>query len=289
MPGVLARAVARALVSAAAMACMAGGAAAQSMRPFVTYRQLHGETRLSAALDYAAGSLRVAPGRPAELYRMDLSYDGERFLPISDYDASRGAVSLGLQTVGSGGLRVVSRDQLRQAASVTFSPRVDLDLRLTLGATDADIELGGLRVAAWRLQTGASQAVVRFSQPNGTRCREGVLSAGAADLTVLGLGNSRCDRLDFDGGVGAVTLDFGGTWTSSTRVGVKMAIGELTLRLPRQAGVRLTLDKFLAAFEPAGLRRNGTSYESADYAGAERRLDIEVRTAVGEVRVEWVE
>jgi hypothetical protein len=279
------RAVALALV----LACTGGSAAAQTMRPFTTYRQLHGETRLTAGLEYAAGSLRVTPGRPTELYRMDVSYDGERYEPISDFDASRGAASLGLRATGRGGLRVVSRSQLRQTASVAFSPRVDLDLDFALGASDADIELGALRVAAWEVQAGASQAVIRFSQANGTRCRSGAVQAGAADLTILALGNSRCDRLDFEGGVGKMTLDFGGTWTVSSEVAVKMAVGELVLRLPRQAGVRISLDKFLASFKPAGLEQRGTSYESAGYAGAERKLNIAVTTAVGEVRVEWTE
>jgi Cell wall-active antibiotics response 4TMS YvqF len=279
------RAVALALV----LACAGGSVAAQTMRPFTTYRQLHGETRLTAALEYAAGSLRVTPGRPTELYRMDVSYDGERFEPLSDFDASRSAVALGLRATGGGGLRVVSRNQLRQTASVAFSPRVDLDVYFALGASDADIELGGLRVAEWKVQTGASQAVVRFSQPNGTRCRSGSVKAGAADLTILGLGNSRCDRLDFEGGVGKVTLDFGGTWTVSSEVGVKVAVGELVLRLPRQAGVRVSLDKFLASFNPVGLEQRGTSYESPGYAGADRKLNIVVTTAVGEVRIEWTD
>lgn len=276
---------------ALALALLLGGgsAAAQSMRPFTTYRQLHGETRLNARLDYAAGLLRVAPGRTTELYRMDASYDDERFRPISDYDAARGAVRLGLHAAGEGGLRVVSGRQLRQAANVSLSPRVDLDLDITLGATDADLELGGLRVADWSLRTGASQAVVRFSQPNGVRCRRGSLTAGAADLTVIGLGNSRCDRIDFEGGMGKVVLDFGGGWTSSSAVSVKMAVGELTLRLPRRVGVRLLLDRFLARFEPAGLVSRDGGYESPGYADAERRLDIAVTTAVGEVRVEWVD
>jgi hypothetical protein len=259
------------------------------MRPFTTYRQLHGETRLAASLEYAAGSLRVTPGRPTELYRMDVSYDGERYEPVSDFDASRGAATLGLRATGRGGLRVVSRNQLRQTASVAFSPRVDLDLDFALGASDADIELGGLRVGEWQVQTGASQAVIRFSQANGTRCRSGAVQAGAADLTILGLGNSRCDRLDFEGGIGKMTLDFGGTWTVNSEVAVKMAVGELVLRLPRQAGIRISLDKFLASFKPAGLEQRGTSYESAGYAGAERKLNIAVTTAVGEVRVEWTD
>ena len=281
--------IVRAAALALALLLGAGSAAAQTMRPFTTYRQLHGETRLRATLEYAAGLLRVAPGRANELYRMDVSYDGERFQPVSAYRASSGAVTLGLRPAGDGGLRVVSGRQLRQAANVSLSPRVDLDLDVTLGATDADLELGGLRVADWTLRAGASQAVVRFSQPNGVRCRRGTLTAGAAELTVLGLGHSRCDRIDFEGGMGRVLLDFGGAWTTSSAVGVKMAVGELTLRLPRRVGVRLMLDKFLASFEPAGLVPRDGGFESPEYAEAERKLDIAVTTAVGRLRVEWAD
>ena len=259
------------------------------MRPFGTFRQLHGETRLSARVEYAAGALRLAPGRPTDLYRMDVSYDENRFVPVSGFDAARAEVVLGVRPAGKGGLRVVSRHQLRQVASVAFSPRVDLTLDVALGAVDADLELGGLRLSSLNLETGASRAVVRFSQPNGTRCRIAELSAGAADLSVLGLGNARCDQIEFEGGVGKVTLDFGGVWSSSSRVGVRMAVGELTLRIPRRVGVSITLDRFLATFEPAGLVRRNEGFASTNYDRAERHLDIEVATAVGGVRVEWSE
>ncbi len=259
------------------------------MRPFGTFRQLHGETRLSARVEYAAGALHLAPGRPTDLYRMNVSYDEDRFVPVSGFDAARAEVVLGVRPAGEGGLRVVSRQQLRQVASVAFSPRVDLTLDVALGAVDADLELGGLRLSSLSLETGASRAVVRFSQPNRTRCRTAEFSAGAADLSVLGLGNARCDRIAFEGGVGKVTLDFGGVWSSSSRVGVRMAVGELTLRIPRRVGVSITLDRFLATFDPAGLVRRGGGFASANYDRAERHLDIEVATAVGGVRVEWSE
>jgi hypothetical protein len=259
------------------------------MRPFSTYRQWHGETRLDARLDYAAGALRLAAGRPNELYRMDVLYDGERYVPVSAFDAARVGVGLGLRASGEGGLRVVSRSQLRQTASVTFSPRSDLALAVTLGAVDGDLELGGLRLTDLRLEAGASRATVRFSQPNAARCRAATLTAGAAELSVLGLGNSRCDRITFEGGVGRVTLDFGGAWTSSSQVAVKMALGEVALRLPRAVGVRITLDKFLASFEPQGMVRRGTSYLSPGYDQAARHLDIDVTTAIGGVTVDWLE
>jgi hypothetical protein len=257
------------------------------MRPFGTFRQWHGETRLSARLDYAAGLLRVAPGRAVELYRMDLSYDDSRYVPLSDFDTQTGTVVLGLEPEGEGGVRVVSREQLRQSAVVAFSPRVDLSLALTLGAAEADVELGGLRVSNLLVKTGASRTVIRFSQPNGARCTLAAVTAGAADVSLLGLGNSRCDEIEFEGGVGKTFLDFSGAWSVSSKVEVRMAVGELTLSLPRTVGVRIRMDKFLASFKPVGLVRRGERFESQNYGSAERHLDIDLTTTMGGVRVEW--
>lgn len=273
------------------LALVLGGsvAQAQTMRPFGTFRQMHGETRLNARLEYAAGILRVAPGPPGELYRMDLSYDDTRYLPISDFDTQTGSVVLGLRPEGEGGVRVVSRNQLQQVAAVTLSPRVDLRLDLTFGAVDADIELGGLRVSNLTMKTGASRALLRFSEPNAARCNLAAISAGAAEVSLLGLGNSRCDEIEFEGGMGKVILDFSGRWSSGSKVKVTMAIGELTLRLPRTVGVRLRMDKFLSSFDPVGLVRQGDVFQSPDYAGKQRKLDVDLTTAVGGVKVVWVE
>ena len=267
----------------------AGAAHAQTMRPFSTFRQLHGETRLQARIEYGAGSLRVEPGPPGELYHMNLSYDEDRFVPVSDFDASSRTVVLGLRAAGQGGVRVVSRSQLRQLATITISPRADVALDLSLGAVNADIELGGLRISDLELKTGASRATVRFSRPNGMRCRNAAFSAGAAEVSVLGLGNSRCDKIEFEGGMGKVLLDFTGVWRSDAHVEVKMAVGELTLRLPRRVGIQVTSTKFLSSFVPAGLVRRGDSFVSPNYDSAERRLDLELTTAMGGVSIEWVE
>jgi N-terminal domain of toast_rack, DUF2154 len=262
---------------------------AQSMRPFSTFRQMHGETRLNLRLEYAAGSLHVGPGESNELYRMDLSYDEDRFVPVSDYDAVDGTAVLGLKSSGNSGVRVSSRNQLQQVASVAVSPRADLSLDLNLGAADAEVELGGLRVSNLELSTGASRTSVSFSRPNATRCRRASFRAGAAEVSVTGLGNSRCDEIEFEGGVGSVTLDFAGAWSSSSNVKVTMAMGGLTLRLPRHVGVRLHMDRFLSSFEPAGLIRRGGAFVSENYDRATRRLNLEITTAVGGVGVEWLD
>jgi hypothetical protein len=49
------------------------------------------------------------------------------------------------------------------------------------------------------------------------------------------------------------------------------------------------MDKFLSSFEPAGLTRRGNSFVSSNYDGADKRLEINLTTAVGGVDVEWAD
>jgi hypothetical protein len=277
----------RAALVGVALVCWAGALRAQTMRPFTTFRQLHGETRLDARLEFVAGRLRVGPGRGTELYRMNLAYDADRFVPLSRYDAASGTALLGVEPVGGPGLRVVSRHQLQQDAEVELSPQTDLALAVSLGAVEADLDLGGLRLTELRLEAGASRSVVRFSRPNPIRCRTADISAGAAEVSILKLGNSRCDRLRVEGGIGRMTLDFGGTWTGSQRAELSLAVTELRLQLPRKVGVRITMDRFLASFDPGGLIRRGNEWVTPGYDQAERHLDLALKTTVGGVRIDW--
>src|SRR5262249_8731558 len=103
------------------------------------------------------------------------------------------------------------------------------------------------------------------------------------------IGNSHCDRLRVEGGIGRMTLDFGGVWTNSQHAELSLAVTELRLYLPRKVGVRITMDRFLASFEPAGLVRQGDEWISPGYDKSERPLDITLRTTVGAVKVNWID
>ena len=261
---------------------------AQTLRDFSTSRQLHGESRLTARVDYGAGTLRLAPGAEQDLYRVSMSYDPERYVPLSEFDAGSGTVRLGIASAGAGGFHIGARRQLDQTAYVTLSPAVALDLALQLGAAEADLELGGLQLSTLRLGTGASRTTLRFSRPTVGHCEHAEITAGAADISVLALGNSRCRRIRFEGGVGKVLLDLSGAWTSGAQVNAHMAVGALTLRLPRDVGIRLSLDRFLSSFPTAGWTRQGNAYLSPGYARATRRLDLALSSTLGGIDVEWV-
>lgn len=266
-----------------------GLAHAQTMRSFSAARQVHGETNLTATIRLAAGTLRLAPGGASLLYNLEVIYDADRFKPLGSYDPVAGEAVLGLESIGGGGLRVSKAKQLDQAANLILSSAVDLTFDAKLEAVNAELELGGLRLVAFTLRNGGSRTVVRFSRPNRVGCRRGEFQAGAAEFRVSGLGNSRCQTIVFNGGVGAATLDFGGNWRSDMRLEASMAAGSLTIKLPRGLGVKMTTDNFLAILDPQGFVKRDGEYVSQDYGQADRHLDISLKTSLGQVSVVWIE
>lgn len=282
----------RALISGVlwlgALAAPAGTLAAQSLERYSVARQFHGEVHLAAAVDFAGGTLEVGPGDPASLYAMQLVYDAERFEPESRWAAGSTAVTLGLTTRGKAPLGV-RRNSHEQTGHVQFSPQADLDLSLALGAATSTVDLGGLRLSSLVLETGASQTEVRFGRPNAIRCTAALFRAGAASLTVTGLGNSRCDRVTFEGGMGSVVLDYTGEWSADASLQATLAVGGLTLRIPRGVGVTMSTERFLATFQPPGFTRQGNRYTSIGNATARHHLDVTLTTSLGGVTVEWVD
>ena len=264
-------------------------ARAQSLRTVTLSKQYRDQTPVTTRIEFASGTIQVVPGPAGSLYRMQLSYDADRFLPVSRFDPLTNALQLGLERTGGGGLRVSSSEHLKQQAAIELSPEPAMALAVNLGASRANLELGGLRLNRVILQTTASQTTMRFSTPNPVRCDSLRLNAGATEFSAFQLGNSGCRTVRLDGSVGEVMLDLTGGWKTDADVAISMALGGLTLRLPRDMGVELTLDRLFSSFEPTGFVHTGSVYRSVGYDQTDRKLRIHLSCKVGNVDVEWEE
>ena len=242
---------------------------------------------LDVKVEFGAGYLVLGPNDEGMLYDAELRYDQERAAPAHRYDAATHQLDLRLRPVGNAGVRVTNRSQLTQRASVRLAPNVPLTLDVTLGAGEGEIELGGLRLRSAAVHSVATRTLIRASRPNTTSCETLDLDGGAAEVITEHLGNLRCAEIRFEGGVGATTLDLTGRWTSTLRVRAKQALGQLRLVLPKDAGVRIVLDRTLASFDPSGFERDGAAYVTPDFRGAARTIHIDVTTAVGGIEIVW--
>ena len=261
--------------------------AAQQMRNYDYARPQAGERRLHAVIEFAAGRLDLRPATPGRLYALSLSYDADRFRPIGRYDAEAGQVTLGVEGIGGGGIRVDRKKALPQDALIELPTGVELTLDASIGAAESTLELGGLRLSALELRTGASRTTINFASRTTGACRTASVTSGAGELTINSASNSGCRSWRLEGGVGAVHLDLGGAWPADARLTLNMALGGVTLAVPRDLGVRVRMSGFLSGFDAKGFDKEGKTHTSSNYAAARRKLDVEVSSAMGGVTVVW--
>jgi hypothetical protein len=245
-------------------------------------RQLAGEENLRVHVEYGAGRLNISPANSGTLYRANMRYDAEAFTPKVSYADSR--IRFGLE-----GNNVRGRNLKEGVLDIKLTPDVPVELDLAFGASDATIELGGIRVQSAEIATGASRTVLRISSPNPQECEHLELEVGAASFEAQGIGNLNTPRLTLQGGVGEVVLDFTGEWQQDLDAKIEMGLGSLILRVPVGLGVRVVKGGLLASFDSQRLTKRGDVYYSEDWDSAAHKLSLEVDAALGSIRVEWVD
>lgn len=262
-----------------------GPASAQNWRTMTSARHVWDQEPLKVEIGYGAGELRIGPAEAPFLYQMEIRYDADRVEPEVEFDDDDNELALGIRSIRKG-----RKFDHREGSSATIclTREVPLDLDLEFGAGEANIELGGISLRKLSLSTGASDTDITFSEPNRIIAETVEIQAGAADLTVIGLGNTRAQRVSFEGGVGATVLDFSGIATNMD-ASVDMGVGTVKLRLPRAHGIRINRESFLSSFNAPGLQRDGDAYYSANWNGSDRKLVIDISAAFGAIDVEWID
>ncbi len=277
------------VVLVAALGCTSGPRMNPAWKSITSAQETRGEHEATVNVQYGAGKFHLAPGTGTELYRMQLRYDENSFAPVREYDVATHTLTLGVK--GRRGGRISTRrnrgDQ-PPSLDLALTPGIPLTLNLEMGAVEADADLGGLNLRRATFRTGASSSHLRFSRPNAAPCEALTIEAGAAELHAEQLANSNCARVNFNGGVGDVTLDYSGTWQRSMTADVNVGVGSLKLRLPRGVGVTVHLNRFLASFDAAGFEKRGDTYVTSNYESAKNRLEMNVNASIGGVDVEWV-
>jgi hypothetical protein len=248
-------------------------------------RQLRDSLPQRIRVQYGTGRVDVRPALAPVLYDMHLRYDERRAVPLHRYDAELRATVLGLEARDEGSPSPSGGKEPGELR-VGLPATVPLDLDLEFGGTQAALELGGLMLQSLRLECGATEATLSFSTPNRTHMREMDVGVGAASFTALHLANANADLIRVRGGVGSVDLDFGGTWTRDLAVNTRLAIGQLTLHLPTNVGVRLEVQRVAAGFDHPGFVKRDDAWYSENWDTAPFKLRVRAETFFGAIDVQ---
>jgi hypothetical protein len=275
------------LVCAASLAGLAP-CGAQAWRTIDMSRQARDTGAITAHVDYAAGKLELRPASGATLYHANVRYDAQQTEPVAKFDSASRVLTLGVHLRG---MHLSNVDDRHDAGSMRaeLSGAVPMDLSLELGAVEADLQLGGLRLTDFSLRSGAADVTARFDEPNRERLRTMTLQVGAAQVKLLDVANSGVSRINAEVGAGSLTIDLGGTLSRDVEITVALAVGGLTLNVSPDDGVFVDERSVLGGFQKDGFVKRADGWYSANYDAAVRHVRVHLHAFMGGLTLSTVQ
>jgi len=103
------------------------------------------------------------------------------------------------------------------------------------------------------------------------------------------LGSLSLTQLELQMGAGETTVDLTGDWKRDLDAHIECGIGEVTLQLPSNVGVRVDAEGAIAEIHASDLKWDGDAYVNDAYGKSEVTLHIDLEVGVGEINLELEE
>ncbi len=243
---------------------------------------LSGAKMVTADIFFGAGELEIEAGVSDQLLSGHFCYNIEQWQPKVTYEDGALTIEQGSFDKEDWG---IPTGNTRNEWKLEFSPDVPLDMNLKIGAGDSNLDFTGLQLTSLDLDVGAGTFDVHFGEPNKAKMSDLTLDAGASKLEITGIGNAGPERVEVQGGVGDMTLDFAGNWPRSADVQITAGVGAVTLRLPDDVGVRVETEGGLMNVDASGWQRLDGDYVNDAFGEADIELHIQVTTGIGNLRL----
>jgi hypothetical protein len=111
------------------------------------------------------------------------------------------------------------------------------------------------------------------------------MGAGESDLD---LDDLTLRGLDLEMGAGRTTIDLTGDYDRDFVASIQGGVGQATVQLPSEVGVRVEAQGGLGEINAEGLQKEGEAYVNDAYGDSEVTLDIDIQGGVGQINLEVV-
>jgi hypothetical protein len=108
------------------------------------------------------------------------------------------------------------------------------------------------------------------------------LGAGRGNLKLSG---TALHRLEVEVGAGELQVDLTGAWENDVDARVRGGVGEATVRLPRDIGVRVEASGGLGSINVQGLHKEGSYYVNDAYGKSEIHLRLNITGGIGQINL----
>jgi hypothetical protein len=128
-----------------------------------------------------------------------------------------------------------------------FGKQRPFALTIETGASEFDLDLGGVPVSRLLVRLGAGKFDLGFSVPNPHPLELLEVSSGAAGIELENLANANFSEMRLSGGAASYELDFGGTLSRDARVSVEAGLSGVEISVPASTAARIVPETTLGS------------------------------------------
>ena len=247
---------------------------------------------LEVFIDVNAGEISVEKGQSPREGKVTFEYDIKNFKTKFHFSEERNRlrISMDKRDWKHWPFHSDKHDETQAELKVLLPYDVDIYLDVKLKAGETDMQLGGLRLKEVNLNNWAGEVKMGFQESNPIVMELLDIRNKVGEMKLLDLGNARFEKADINGGIGELRIDFHGDLLDKSKAKVDIDIGEATVYLPTDVGIRMLVGgglSFLSAKEiDSSFYRRGRYYITEDYKEKSKRFSLWITPGLGELRVE---
>jgi hypothetical protein len=176
----------------------------------------------------------------------------------------------------------IPRYELRFGKSKSFA------LTVETGASEFDLDLGGIPLRNLTVRLGAGKFELDFSAPNPHPMELLEISSGAAGVELENLANANFSQMRLSGGAAGYELDFNGSLSRDAQVSIDTGLSGVEISLPASVAAKIVAESTLGSVEVGDgfTKREGAFLTESAAAGSAPVLSIRAGVRLGSLKLQ---
>jgi hypothetical protein len=168
-----------------------------------------------------------------------------------------------------------------------FGKRRPFALTIETGASDFEMDLGGVPLSSLMVRQGAGRFELDFSAPNPEPMQLLEVSSGAAGIELENLANANFSEMRLSGGAAGYELDFGGTLSRGAQATVEAGLSGVEIKIPPSTAAKIVAETTLGSVDVGDgfTQSEGAFWTEAGAAGNEPLLTIRAGVRLGSLQL----
>ncbi|MFO7889684.1 MAG: hypothetical protein R6V04_05020 [bacterium] len=239
---------------------------------------------LKVIVDIDAGEVSITKSNQNKIASVFMEYTKDDFRGITRYDKESNQLKIILDNKGlfKSYNNTIAELELKLPSDVV----IFFDAKVKAG--EIVMNMGGLRLKEFMINNWAGEIDINFDEPNRVIMDFLGIKSRVGELTCSKIGNARFERADINGGIGELKVDFTGDLVNNCMAKIDLNIGESSLRLPRDIGIKLKIGGWSFLSEKnidSHLYKRGSIFYSEGYTTSKEKFYLRVSSGLGVLNI----